>query len=108
MEAGQTNFISPTDEARRVLCRLEFHYVPKHASWLTWWRLRSACQCLDRRIGSIERLTAQTAAWEQQRYAARARIKWMFTTGKARAKMARACPQPQANSRHDQNLCERY
>jgi hypothetical protein len=61
-----------------------------------------AAQCLDRRIGSIERLTAETAAWEQQRNAARARIKWMFTTEKARAKMARAYPQPQANSGHIQ------
>jgi hypothetical protein len=63
-----------------------------------------AAQCLDRRIGSIERLTAETAAWEQQRNAARARIKWMFTTAKARAKMARAYPQPQANSRHIQRV----
>ena len=63
-----------------------------------------AAQCLDRRIGSMERLTAETAAWEQQRNAARARIKWMFTTGKARAKMARAYPQPQANSGHIQRV----
>jgi hypothetical protein len=63
-----------------------------------------AAQCLDRRIGSIERLTAETAAWEQQRNAARARIKWMFTTGKARAKMARAYLQPQANSGHIQRV----
>ena len=52
----------------------------------------------------LERLTAETAAWEQQRNAARARIKLMFTTGKARAKMARAYPQPQANSGHIQRV----
>jgi hypothetical protein len=88
-----------------VLRRLEFHYVPKHASWLNMVEIEIgvlAAQCLDRRIGSIERLTAETAAWEQQRNAARARIKWMFTTEKARAKMARAYPQPQANSGHIQ------
>jgi hypothetical protein len=55
-------------------------------------------QCLDRRIASIEQLAAETAAWERQRNAAGARIKWMFTTEKARAKMGRAYPQPQGNS----------
>ena len=105
--AGALYQTFPPDEARRVLRRLEFHYVPKHASWLNMVEIEIgvlAAQCLDRRIGSIERLTAQTAAWEQQRNAARARIKWMFTTGKARAKMARAYPQPQANSRHIQRV----
>jgi hypothetical protein len=57
-----------------------------------------AAQCLDRRIESIGQLAAEIASWEHQRNAAGARIKWMFTTGKARAKMGRAYPQPQANS----------
>ena len=59
-------------------------------------------------IESIVQLTAETAAWEQQRNATGARIKWMFTTEKARVKMGRAYPQPQANSRSDstsQNFC---
>ncbi len=51
-------------------------------------------QCLDRRIGTVERLTSEIAAWEQQRNASGARIKWMFTTAKARAKMGRAYPAP--------------
>jgi len=105
--AGALYQTFPPDEARRVLRRLEFHYVPKHASWLNMVEIEIgvlAAQCLDRRIGSIERLTAETAAWEQQRNAARAGIKWMFTTGKARAKMARAYPQPQANSGHIQRV----
>jgi transposase len=105
--AGALYQTFPPDEARRVLRRLEFHYVPKHARWLNMVEIEIgvlAAQCLDRRIGSIERLTAETAAWEQQRNAARARIKWMFTTEKARAKMARAYPQPQANSGHIQRV----
>jgi transposase len=88
-------------EARRVLRRLEFHYVPKHASWLNMVEIEIgvlAAQCLDRRIASIEQLAAETAAWERQRNTAGARIKWMFTTEKARAKMGRAYPQPQGNS----------
>ena len=85
----------PAEQARRVLRRLEFHYVPKHASWLNMVEIEIgvlAAQCLDRRIDSIEQLTAETTAWEQQRNAAGARIKWMFTTKKARAKMGHAYP----------------
>jgi transposase len=82
-------------EARRVLCRLEFHYVPKHASWLNMVEIEIGVlrgQCLDRRIGEREHLVAEVAAWERQRNAAGARIKWMFTTQRARDKMARAYP----------------
>jgi transposase len=89
------------DEARRVLRRLEFHYVPKHASWLNMVEIEIgvlAGQCLDRRIESIEQLAAEIAVWERQRNAAGARIKWMFTTEKARAKMGRAYPHPRVSS----------
>ena len=85
----------PADEARRVLRRLEFHYVPKHASWLNMVEIEIgvlARQCLDRRIDSYARLLAETAVWQKRRNADRARIKWMFTTKKARAKMSRAYP----------------
>jgi len=98
--AGALYQTFPAEEARRVLRRLEFHYVPKHASWLNMVEIEIgvlAGQCLDRRIESREQLAAETAAWEQQRNAARAHIKWMFTTQKARAKMARAYPKPQPN-----------
>jgi hypothetical protein len=65
--------------------RLEFHYVPKHAGWLNTVEIEIgvlAAQCPDRRIDTIERLAAETNAWEQKRNAAGARIKWMFTTEK--------------------------
>jgi hypothetical protein len=91
----------PAAEARRVLRRLEFHYVPKHASWLNMVEIEIgvlASQCLDRRIESYARLVAETAAWEKRRNAERARIKWMFTTEKARSKMGRAYPRPDAKS----------
>ena len=51
-------------------------------------------QCLDRRIDERERLEREIAAWERHRNAAGARVKWMFTTEKARAKMGRAYPRP--------------
>ena len=89
----------PAPEARRVLRRLEFHYVPKHASWLNMVEIEIGVlrsQCLDRRIGTYERLKSEVAAWERQRNASRARIKWMFTTEKARDKMGRAYPEPAA------------
>jgi hypothetical protein len=81
--------------ARRILRRLEFHYTPKHASWLNMVEIEIGVlrgQCLDRRIDDPKRLISEIAAWERQRNAAGARIKWMFTTDKARAKMGRAYP----------------
>ena len=72
----------PPCEARRVLRRLEFHYVPKHASWLNMVEIEIGVlrgQCLDRRIATPERLASEIAAWERQRNATRAQVKWMFT-----------------------------
>ena len=53
-------------------------------------------QCLDRRIDHPEELEREIAAWQRRRNAAGARVKWMFTTEKARAKMGRAYPKPAA------------
>ena len=95
--AGALYQTFPADEARRMLRRLEFHYVPKHASWLNMVEIEIgvlASQCLDRRNENYARLVAETAAWEKQRNAACARVNWMFTTEKARAKMGRAYPKP--------------
>jgi hypothetical protein len=71
--AGALYQAFPADEARRVLRRLEFHYVPKHASWLNMVEIEIgvlARQCLDRRIDSFARLVTETAAWEKRRNAA--------------------------------------
>ena len=95
--AGALYRAFPACEARRVLRRLEFHYVPKHASWLNMVEIEIGVlrsQCLDRRIANKQHLVAETAAWERQRNASGTRIKWMFTTDKARAKMGRAYPKP--------------
>jgi transposase len=105
--AGALYQTFPADEARRVLRRLEFHYVPKHASWLNMVEIEIgilASQCLDQRIETFTRLLAETAAWEKRRNAERARINWMFTTEKARAKMARAYPKPAAASARRQRV----
>jgi DDE superfamily endonuclease len=95
--AGALYQAFPPCEARRVLQRLEFHYVPKHASWLNMVEIEIGVlrsQCLDRRIDNREYLVSEIAVWEQQRNASGARIKWMFTADKARTKMGRAYPLP--------------
>ena len=90
----------PAPEAHRILRRLEFHFTPKHASWLNMAEIEIGVlhrQCLDRRIDNRRRLERETAAWGRERNAAGARIQWMFTTDTARTKMRRAYPDPAAS-----------
>jgi hypothetical protein len=85
----------PPAEARRVSRRLEFHYTPKHASWLNMVEIEIGVlrtQCLDRRIDNREDMETEIVAWQHQRNASGARINWMFSTEKARTKLARAYP----------------
>jgi transposase len=84
-------------EARRILSRLEFHFTPKHASWLNMVEIEIGVmvrQCLNRRIGDKATLIAEIAAWERRRNAERAGIRWMFTIDRAREKMGCAYPRP--------------
>lgn len=83
-------------EARRILRKLEFHFVPKHASWLNMVEVEIGVlksQCLARRIEDKATLCQEIAAWEQMRNKAGARIQWLFTVEKAREKMGRAYPE---------------
>ena len=99
--AGSLYEAFPAPEARRVLRRLEFHYTPKHASWLNMVEIEIGVlrgQCLDRRIGERKKLVSQIAAWERQRNEVRAFVKWMFTTERARTKLAHAYPDPTKES----------
>jgi transposase len=82
-------------EARRILNRLEFHYTPKHASWLNMVEIEigvMVAQCLDRRIPEKALLVSEVAAWERRRNREKARIKWLFTVTRAREKLGRAYP----------------
>lgn len=91
----------PAPEAHRILRRLEIHYTPKYANWLNMVELEIGVlrgQCLDRRIGDRKKLISETAAWVVQRNHAKARIKWMFDTEKARKKLGRAYPDPAKES----------
>lgn len=85
-------------EALRILNRLEFHYTPKHASWLNMVEIEIEIgnmnqQCLDRRIPSWDKLQSELVAWEKRQNEARATIKWMFNVDKAREKLTRAYEQ---------------
>ena len=85
------------DEARRILRRLEFHFTPKHASWLNMVELEIGFlskQCLDRRIPDIDTLEDETFAWVEARNASGARIEWLFSAADARRKMGKLYPTP--------------
>jgi hypothetical protein len=93
--AGALYETFPASEAHRILQRLEFHYTPKHASWLNMVEIESGVlrgQCLDRRIGERERLVSEIEAWQHRRNTAGARVNWKFTTQKARHKLTPAYP----------------
>ena len=93
--AGALYETFPAPDAHRLLQRLEFHYTPKHASWLNMVEIEIGVlrgQCLNRRIGERETLVAEVKAWQHQRNASGARINWMFTTERACTKLARVYP----------------
>lgn len=95
--AGALYEAFPACEARRVLRRLEFHFTPKHASWLNMVEIEIGvlrAQCLDRRIADTRTLESEIAAWLQQRNASGARVQWMFDAERARQKMGRLYPTP--------------
>lgn len=84
--------------ARRIVEKLEWHYTPKHGSWLNVAECELAAlsaQCLNRRIGSAVRLKQVVSAWEQERNERQVGVDWQFTTAKARIKLKRLYPAPQ-------------
>ena len=83
--------------ARNVLRRLEFHFVPKHASWLNMVEIEIGVlgkQFLDRRIPDRETLQREIAYWERRRNAEGARVEWLFGVQRAREKLRRVYPSP--------------
>jgi len=86
----------PAAEAHRLLRRLEFHYTPKHGSWLNMAELEFSVlsrQCLDRRIGTQATLVREVVAWEARRNADPTPVNWRFTTRDARIKLKRLYPE---------------
>jgi DDE superfamily endonuclease len=85
---------APT-EARRLIERFEWHYTPKHGSWLNLAESELAVlssQCLDRRIADASALTTEAGAWQTRRNTHHATADWRFTTADARIKLKSLYP----------------
>ncbi len=82
-------------EARRIVTKLEFHYTPKHGSWLNMAEIELSVlqrQCLARRLPDEATLVHEIAAWEKQRNEQQATIDWRFSIADAREKLKRLYP----------------
>ena len=85
-------------EAKRILDKLEFHYTPKHGSWLNMAEIELGVltrQCLERRIADKETLIQEIVAWEEVRNREAHTVNWRFTTEDARIKLKRLYPSVQ-------------
>jgi hypothetical protein len=82
-------------EAFALAQRLEIHHTPKHGSWLNIAEIELSVltrQCLDRRIGTIETLNTELAAWQAATNAEQRQVDWQFTTDAARVKLRHLYP----------------
>ena len=85
----------PPEEARRLLNKLEFHYTPKHGSWLNMAEIEFSAlkhQCLDCRVPNQETLKQKIADWEQHRNEKMIKANWQFKTEDARVKLRKLYP----------------
>ena len=85
----------PAPKARELAKRLEFHYTPKHGSWLNIAEISISIlsrQCIDRRIPDIDLLNREIDAWEESYNENRNAVKWHFSTNDARLKLLRLYP----------------
>ena len=85
----------PPDEARRIAEKIEFHYTPKHGSWLNMAEIELSVlsrQCLSRRIADQATLQHEIQAWQTRRNEQSATVKWQFTTDDARIKLKKLYP----------------
>lgn len=85
----------PPREARRIIEKFEWHYTPKHGSWLNMAESELshlANQCLDRRIPDTQTLKNEVKAWKNQRNIKNTKANWQFSTENARIKLKRLYP----------------
>lgn len=83
------------EEANRILKQVEFHYTPKHASWLNQVEIEFSVlsrQCLNRRIATQQELAEEIKCWQDQRNAEKATVNWRFSSTDARVKLKRLYP----------------
>jgi hypothetical protein len=82
----------PADQARGLAKKINFHFTPKHGSWLNMAEIEFSClakECLDRRIDTIDKLQSEVLAWSKKRNERNAKIHWSFTVDAAREKLSR-------------------
>ena len=82
-------------EAKRLTDRFEWHYTPKHGSWLNMAEIELSIlgrQCLSQRIDNVDDLRRQTKAWQDPRDATTTKANWQFTTADAQIKLKRLYP----------------
>jgi len=80
------------DDAERILSKIEFHYTPKHASWLNAAEIEinvMDIECAGRRIGGKEILAREVAAWTNRRNNQKKKINWKFTRERADKKLSK-------------------
>lgn len=86
----------PAEKAREIVKRIEFHYTPKHGSWLNIAECELSAmtrQCVkNRRFGNIERLTQEIQAWAKKTNQAQRGVNWQFSIEKARHKLKSIYP----------------
>ena len=85
----------PAEEAGRIAEKIEFHYTPKHGSWLNMAEIELSVlsrQCLCRRIADQVTLRHEIQAWQTRRNEQAATVKWQFTTDDARIKLKTLYP----------------
>lgn len=85
----------PPAEARRLTERFEWHYTPKHGSWLDMAESEISVlsrQCMDQRIPDKQTLIDEVAAWQSQRNKNHTKANWQFTNEKARIKLRQLYP----------------
>lgn len=85
----------PPEEAQRILAKIEFHYTPKHGSWLNMAEIELSVlsrQCLNYRIATKEEVEEKVRSWEEGRNQKQKTVEWRFTTPDARIKLRRLYP----------------
>ena len=85
----------PPGQARRIAERIEWHYTPKHGSWLNMAEIELSVlerQALGQRIEGREKMARVTGAWEEERNERGVEVKWRFTTADARIKLHKLYP----------------
>ena len=83
------------DEARRLVNRFEFHFTPKHGSWLNMAEIELSVlsrQCINRRIPDEQSLRREVQAWVDDRNSKVVKVDWRFSTADARIKLKRLYP----------------